>query len=353
MPRIIDVVEFVDESGKEMIHRVPERGSGDFRFGSNVIVRENQAALFYRDGKALDVFDPGKHVIGTANVPLLIDLLKLGTSGKTPFTAEVYFVSMREFIDLGWGTPEPITLRDSELGFVRLRAFGTYNMEISDPSLFVNKIVGTQGIYETPQIENFLRGLIISKMTDLLGELKKSIFDLPALYDEIGAATKAKVQDEFAARGIRMKNLIIRSISPTEETAKAIDERAQMGALGDMSKYMQFQAARGLRDAAQNPSGGVAGTGVGLGAGLGLGQMMAGAMAQGFQQPPQQAAPQQPAPTGGAPAPDVMTPAEAAAYLKVTEEEVNQMIEAGELKAKKVGKSVRIAKKTLDDFLAG
>jgi len=356
MPRIIDVVEFVDESGKEMVHRIPERGSGDFRFGSNVIVRESQVVVFFRDGKALDTFEPGKHVISTANVPLLIDLLKLATSGKTPFTAECYFVSTREFLDLGWGTPEPITLRDADLGFARLRAFGTYNLEIENAQLFVNKIVGTQGLYETSQIENFLRGVIISRMTDLLGELKKSIFDLPALYDEIGAGVKAKVQDDFAARGIKLKALYVRSISPTEETAKAIDERAQMGAIGDMAKYMQFQAARGLRDAAQNPSGGAAGTGVGLGAGLGLGQMMAGAMAQGFQQPPQQAAPQAPAGGGGGgggPAPDVMTPAEAAAYLKVTEEEVNQMIEAGEIKAKKVGKSFRIAKKTLDDFLAG
>ncbi len=346
MARIIDVVEFVDESSKEMIHRIPERGSGDFRFGSNVIVRESQAAVFFRDGKTLDVFEPGKHVIGTANIPLLIDLLKLGTSGKTPFTAEVYFVSLREFLDLGWGTPEPITLRDSDLGMVRLRAFGTYNLEIADPPLFVNKIVGTQGIYETPQIENFLRGIIISKLTDLLGEMKKSILDLPAMFDEIGAATKAKVQDDFTARGIRLKALYVRSISPTEETAKAIDERAQMGAIGDMAKYLQFQAARGLRDAAQNPGSGLAGAGVGLGAGLGLGQMMAGAMAQA-----QQPAAAQPA-AGGAPAPDVMTPAEAAAYLKVSEDDINAMIESGEIKAKKVGKTYRIAKKALDDYLS-
>jgi len=348
MPRIIDVVEFVDETGNEIVHRIPERGSGDLRFGSNVIVRESQVAIFFRDGKALDVFDPGKHVISTANVPLLIDLLKLGTSGKTPFTAEAYFVSMREFIDKGWGTPEPITMRDADLGMVRLRANGTYNFEVSDPSLFVNKIVGTQGIYETPQVENLLRGLIISRLTDLLGEMKKSLLDLPAMYDEIGAATKAKSQDDFEARGLRLKALYVRSISPTEETAKAIDERAQMGAIGDMAKYIQFQAARGIRDAAQNPSGGVAGAGVGLGAGLGLGQMMAGAMAQSLQAQPQQPQAQQAA----ASAPDVMTPAEAAAYLKVTEEEINQMIDSGEIKAKKVGKSFRIAKKTLDDFLS-
>jgi len=349
MPRIIDVVEFVDESGQEMIHRIPERGSGDFRFGSNVIVRESQAAVFFRDGKTLDVFEPGKHVISTANIPLLIDLLKLATSGKTPFTAEVYFVSLREFLDLGWGTPEPITLRDSDLGMVRLRAFGTFNIEISDPSLFVNKIVGTQGIYETPQIENFLRGIIVSKMTDLLGEMKKSILDLPAMYDEIGAATRAKVDDDFSARGIKLKALFVRSISPTEETAKAIDERAQMGAIGDMQKYIQFQAARGIRDAAQNPSGGAAGTGMGLGAGIGLGQVMAGMMQQSVQQAQQPAAAQ----PAAAAVPNVMTPAEAAAYLRVTEQDVMTMIESGQIKAKQIGTAYRIAKKALDDFLAG
>jgi excisionase family DNA binding protein len=345
MPRIIDVVEWTDDNGKDLVRRIPPRGSGDFRFGSNVIVRESQVAVFFRDGKAMDVFDPGKHVISTANVPLLIDLLKLGTSGKTPFTAEVYFVSTRQFLDLGWGTPEPIAMRDADLGIVRLRAFGTYTMEIEDPSLFVNKIVGTRGIYETPQIENHLRGVIISKLTDLLGELKKSLLDLPAMYDEIGAAAKAKVADDFAAVGIRLNTLYVRSISPTEETAKAIDERAQMGAIGDMNKYMQFQAARGIRDAAQNP-GGAAGAGVNLGAGIGMGQMMVGAMGQA-----QQAAQQPQQGSGGGPAPDVMTVAEAAAYLKVSEDDIRAMIDAGDIKAKKIGNSFRLAKKTLDDYL--
>lgn len=343
MPRIIDVIEWTDDTGKAMVNRIPARGSGDFRFGSNIIVRESQVAVFFRDGKTMDIFDPGKHVISTANIPILIDLIKLGTRGKTPFTAEVYFVSMRQFLDLGWGTPEPITMRDADLGMVRLRAFGTYAMEVSDPSLFVNKIVGTRGIYETSQIENHLRGIIISKMTDLLGELGKPLLDLPAMYDEIGAATKAKVSDDFAAVGIRLNTLYVRSISPTEETAKAIDERAQMGAIGDMNKYLQFQAARGIRDAAQNPSGGAASTGLGLGAGLGLGQMMAGAMT-GAQQAPAAAV--------VVSVPDVMTIAEAAAYMKVGEDDITAMIDSGDIKAKKIGKSYRLARKALDDFLS-
>ncbi|HEY4720381.1 MAG TPA: SPFH and helix-turn-helix domain-containing protein, partial [Anaerolineae bacterium] len=211
--------------------------------------------------------------------------------------------------------------------------------------------VGTQGIYETAQIENMLRGIIISKFTDLLGEIKIPFLDLPAKYDEIGAGTKAKVQDSFAEMGIALRALYVRSVTPTDETAKAIDERSSMGAIGDMNKYMQFQAARGIRDAAQNPSGGnIAGAGVGLGAGLGMGQMMAGAFAQS-QQAAAQPAPQAAAPAGGGPAPDVMTPQEAASYLKVSEADIMSMIQGGQIKAKQLGANYRITKKTLDDFL--
>jgi excisionase family DNA binding protein len=339
-----------------MVHRIPERGAGDFRMGSQVIVREQQAAVFFRDGKSMDVFGPGRHTITTANMPILSGLVGLATSGKTPFTAEVYYVSMRSYLDMGWGTPEPITFRDADLGMVRLRANGVYSFEINDPSLFVNKVVGVRGVYETPEIEGMLRGMIISKMTDLLGEIKIPFLDMPAKYDEIGVGTKAKVGDDFKQLGIMLKTLYVRSISPTEETAKAIDERAQMGAIGDMQKYIQFQAARGIRDAAQNPGNGVAGAGVGLGAGLGMGQMMAGAFSQAMQPPQQQQPPAAPqgapvAPTGGGPAPEVMTPTEAASYLKIAEADVMAMITGGQIKAKQMGTQYRISKKALDDFL--
>ena len=298
MVRILDVIEAPDMGPNEMVVRVPQHGSGDFRLGSQLIVRESQAATFFRDGQALDTFGPGRHTITTANIPLLVDLLKIPFSGDTPFTAEVYFVNLREFLDQKWGTPEPITLRDSELGLVRLRAFGTYSMQTNDPQLFVNKIVGTQGIYETDQIGNFLRGLIIAKLTDMLGEVmvKKSILDLPAMYSELGAGAKAIIQDDFAALGIALKTFYVNSISPTEETAKAIDERAAMGAIGDMRAYMQFKAARAMGDAAQatGETGGMVGAGLGLGAGVGVGAAMAQMMSQAMQPgAPPQAAPAQ------------------------------------------------------------
>ncbi len=207
--------------------------------------------------------------------------------GKSPFPAEVVFVNMREFLDQKWGTPEPIAFRDSDLGMVRLRAFGTSAFQVKDPALFVNGIVGQQGIYTTSVLQNYLRSIIVAKLTDLLGEQKKSVLDLPSLYNEIGAGTKAQLSDDFAAIGLTLKALYVNAITPTDDTSKAIDERAAMGAIGDMDKYMKFKAARAMGDAANQPGGGASGamqTGMGLGAGAGMGAAMAGMMSQAFQQ---------------------------------------------------------------------
>lgn len=348
MARIIDVIEAPDQQRNQMVVRMPEVGSGDFRIGSAVNVRESQAAVFYRDGKALDVFHAGRHHITTANIPLLAGLLKLATSGRNVFTAEVYFVNLVEFTDWKWGTPEPVTLRDSDFGIVRLRAFGNYSLQITDPQLFVTKVVGTGGAYRTSEIQDFLRGMIIARFTDTLGEAKIPALDLPAMQDEIGAAVRAKLTDEFDAFGLALKTFFLQNISMPEEVQKAIDQRASMGAVGDMQKFMQYQAAQAMRDAAQQEgAGGLAGAGMGLGAGAGLGAMMGQAMGQAMQ------GGQQTGGQGSEPAaPDVMTLSEAAAYMRVGEEDVLEAIKSGELKAKKIGTSYRISKKVIDDFLA-
>jgi excisionase family DNA binding protein len=354
MARIFDIIEAPDQGLNQMVYRVPSAGSGDFRIGSQVVVRENQTAVFYRDGKALDVFGPGRHTITTANIPLLVNLLGIAFSGSTPFKAEVYFVNMRDFIDMKWGTPEPITLRDKELGMVRLRANGRYSMAIQEPQMFVVKIVGTQGLFTTNQIEDYLRGIIISRLTDLIGETMGSIFDLPAKFDELSGAIRFKVADDFAMLGIQLKQMFLGSVSPTEETQKAIDERASMGAVGNMQAYMQYQAAKSMRDAA-GQSGGEAGTGVGLGAGIGLGAGMAGMINQAMQgssSGQQGQAPASGGPSTPAPAPDVMTLPEAAAYLKVDAADVQALITSGQLKAKQIGSEYRISKKALDAYLS-
>ncbi len=298
MARIFDKIEAPDMGSDELVYRVPSRGSGDFRIGSQLIVQESQTAVFFRDGKALDTFEAGRHTITTGNIPLLVNLISIPFGGETPFSATAYFVNMREMLDLKWGTPEAVTLRDSEFGMVRVRSFGTYSMQVNDPQLFVNKIVGAQGLYSTSDIQGYLRGMIISKLIDILGELnkekQKSILDLPALFNEIAAGARASLQDDFNALGITLKAFYINSISPTEETAKAIDERAAMGAIGDMQAYMQFKAARAMGDAAQagGEAGSMTGMGVGLGAGAGLGAAMASAVT-GAMQPQQTPAPAQ------------------------------------------------------------
>jgi membrane protease subunit (stomatin/prohibitin family) len=323
MARIFDVVEFVDEASQEMVHRIPERGSGDFRIGSQVIVRDSQAAVFFRSGRALDAFGPGAHTITTANIPLLVGLVGKAFSGETPFKAEVYFVSLREFTDLKWGTPTPITIKDPELGMARVQARGSYSVQIADPQLFVNKIVGTQGIYRTNNIIGFFRSMILTKLSDLIGEMGKSVIEMAGMTEELVAGARAKAAEEFAARGITLTSVYAEYIGPTEETAKAIDERASMGALGDMQAYMQFQAARAMRDAAQQPGGGVASAGVGLGAGVGMGAAMAQMMTQSTQQPAQQPAAQ---PTSATP----VTP-QTAAEIQATLDNLDMRLAAGEI----------------------
>jgi excisionase family DNA binding protein len=203
-------------------------------------------------------------------------------------------------------------------------------------------------VYRTSEIQDFLRGMIIARFTDMLGEAKIPALDLPAMQDEIGAAVRAKLGDEFDAFGLILKTFFLQNISMPEEVQKAIDQRASMGAIGDMQKFTQYQAAQALRDAAQQEGGGLTGAGVGLGAGAGLGAVMGQAMGQAMQGGQQQAESGGAAPSG----PDIMTLSEAAAYMRVGEEDVLAVIQSGELKAKKIGSSYRISKQAIDEFLS-
>ena len=350
MARIFDVVEYPSEMVDEIVHRFPETGVADLRLGSQVIVRESQAAVFFRDGRALDVLGPGRHTITTANVPLLTGLLGKLFGDRTPFTAEVYYVSMREFADRKWGTPQPIIVRNTGvgLGIALLQGFGTYSFQVNDPQQFVTQIVGQLGGFRTADIENRLRTMLLSRLQDVLGETtsENNVLDLIGLTDELSAAVRAKAQDDFLAVGLLLKSFYIGNLKPSDKSAKELRE---MGML-DMQTYTQLQAADAMRDAAQNPSGG-AGLTAGIGAGMGVGNVLAGSLAGLTQNQQSQTQPTTSAASSAMP--DVMTPSEAAGFLKVSEEDALAAITAGELKARKIGSAFRLTKEALQEYLHG
>jgi membrane protease subunit (stomatin/prohibitin family) len=272
---IIDVIQHPNERSDEIVHREPQQGAGEFTFGTQLIVREGQAAVFFRDGKALDTFGPGRHTLSTNNLPLLSGLVGLAFGGRSPFTAEVYFVAMREFPDLRWGTAQPVAFRDSELGIVRLRAFGTYSMRVADPQLFVQQVVGSRGAYTTGLIEDYLRGVVVTEFNDLLGSIHTSLLDLPGQTSEISAAMRNALIDDFRRLGLDLASFNVVAMTPPEEVQRRIDEQTGMAILGDPKRYLQFETAKSLGGDSEAPALNPAQTGLELGAGLGLGQAMA------------------------------------------------------------------------------
>jgi membrane protease subunit (stomatin/prohibitin family) len=312
---ILDLIEYPNESSNEIVHREPQDSSGEFRLGSQLIVRESQRAIFVRDGKALDDFGPGRHTLSTNNIPLLTALIGIPFGGSSPFRAEVFFVSLRELTDMKWGTPQPLVYRDTELGMVRLRAFGTYSMRVADPKLFLTSVVGARGTYTTADLDDYLKSIVLNEFNDLLGDTQTSILDIQKMTREMADATRHALSDDFQRLGLTLTSFQIVSVTPPDEVQKRIDERSGMAAIGDMQTYTQFQAAQAMRDAAQNEGGGMASMGAGIGAGVGIGQAMAGAVQGALNQPQQGPAPAQPGPTA-APVDDVVSRLEKLSQLK-------------------------------------
>jgi membrane protease subunit (stomatin/prohibitin family) len=271
----LENLEWFDDSGKQLVHRLPESGSGEIKWGAQLTVRDSQTAVFFYKGKAVEAFGPGRHTLQTGNIPILTKIASLPWAMNSPLRAEVYFINMKVFMNLKWGTRDPVAFKDAELGLIRLRAFGVFNVQVVQPILFVNRMVGTQGVFTTEAIEEYLNLVIVSRFNDFMGEQIDSVLNLPAKYDELSEGLAKRLQEDFMQFGLGMTGIYINSITPPPEVQKAIDDKSRMGVFNDMNKLMQMKTAMAMEKAAEGEA-----SGQGMGAGLGL--MMPAMLAQYF-----------------------------------------------------------------------
>ena len=276
---LLESLEWFDESGKELLHRLPEQGSGEIKFGAQLTVRESQAAVLFYKGKACDAYGPGRHTLKTGNIPILTKILSAPWGMISPLRAEVFFINLKIFPDLKWGTRDPVAFRDAELGLVRLRAHGVFNIRVIQPLLLINTLAGTMGRYTTEQVEDYLRQVIVSRFNDYLGEHLHSLFDLPGTFDDIAEGLRQRLAQDFARFGLALAGFYVTSITPPVEVQQAIDDRARMSVIKDMDNFVRMKAAMAMEKAAA--SGGEAGAGLGLGLGMMMPSIFAGAYTNG------------------------------------------------------------------------
>jgi membrane protease subunit (stomatin/prohibitin family) len=299
---LFDVVQCLDDTGKILVSRFPQSGEADLVLGTQLIVRESQAAVFCRDGKALDVFGPGRHTLSTQNLPLIGKLINLAAfKGKTPFKAEVYYTALQTQLGVKWGTSSPISFEDERLGIMELRAFGVMSYRVQKPQLLLNKFVGTRRAFTAQQIEGYLRDLAVTRLSTLLAETVKSIVGVAQHYDALGQAARARLSEDYEKLGLVLEELLVQSVTPPPEISAKLkklagkkldvegdifEKRAELEMVGqqagNLAALQAYRSADALRDAARNPglAGAAAGLGVGVGAGVALGGVMGNALGQ-------------------------------------------------------------------------
>ncbi len=334
--QFIEVIQWLDDTNDSMVYRFPVYNQ-EIKMGAQLTVRENQAALFINEGKAADLFSPGRYQLTTQNLPILTDLRGWKYGFQSPFRADVYFFNTRLFTDLKWGTTNPVMMRDAEFGMIRLRAFGIYAMKITDPKTFFATVVGTRGLTTQEEITGQLRATILSRLSDAIAESKIAALDIASKYDELSGHGKQILAPEFGAFGLELSKFFIENVSLPEEVEAAIDQRTKLGVLGDrLGQFTQLQAAEAIKTAAANP-GGIAGAGAGLGAGLAIGGAMGGAFQQaaGAMAPPPAPGTTAPPPPPGAPAapPKWSLAVNGKTYGPYTDEAMKAMLAAGQVTA--------------------
>ncbi len=272
--QLIDVIEWTDNSNKTMVHKYDMNGK-EIMMGAQLTVRESQVAIFVNEGQLADVFEPGRYELQTSNMPILTALKSWKYGFNSPFKSDVYFVNTKQFLDMKWGTSNPVMMRDSEFGMIRLRAFGIYSFRVSDPVTFLKEVFGTSALFTVEGVEGQIKRTLVSGLSDAIAESKIPALDLAANYDEIANYALQAINPKLAVLGLTLCSFVIENISLPEEVEKSMDKRTSMGVLGNLDQYAKYQAAEAMREAANNDGNGMAGMGVGMGAGAAMGQMFA------------------------------------------------------------------------------
>ena len=279
---ILKNIEWTDSSSNLIIWKYPIN-KDHVNKGSALTVRESQVAIFVDKGRLADVFLPGYYKLDTNNMPVLTKLMSWKYGFETPFKSDIYFVNTKQFTNQKWGTANPILVRDKDYGAVRIRGFGNYSFKVDDAYVFMQNLSGTNTKFETAQITDYLRSMVVSGISDAIGESKIAVLDMAANLQELSRIVETKVAEDFKAIGLELTNFVFESFSLPEELEKALDKNTSLGMMrGNMDVYTQMETLEAMKEAAKNPgaAGGTMGAGMGLGMGMGLGNIFANNMQQ-------------------------------------------------------------------------
>jgi excisionase family DNA binding protein len=345
----IDVIEWTDDSRDTLSYRFPDDDKA-IKNAAQLIVRESQVAQFMYLGQFGDTFGPGKHTLTTDNIPVLTKLQSWKYLFNSPFKADVFYVTTRLFTGNKWGTSNPVMIRDTDFGIVRVRAFGTFDFKIVNPPLFIREVAGSDQQFRLDEFADTMRSRMVSVFSEALASANVPVMDVATRHSELGDALLPVINPTMGAKyGLEITSFIIENVSVPPEVEEAIDKRSSMAAVGNLNDYVKYQMGQGMGSG----GGGAGGTAAELAVGFGIAQQM---MQQGIMNPNAPSAPavaDGTAPAGGTmPTFDLLSPADTAKALGVSESDVMAVIEAGELKAKKIGSSYRITRAALDSYLA-
>ena len=324
---VIEIIEWTDDSRNTLTHRFADADKA-IKNGAQLIVRQSQRAQFLYLGEFGDTFGPGKHTLTTDNIPVLTRLRSWKFGFNSPFKADVYFLNTRLFTGNKWGTTNPVMMPDEDLGVVRVRAFGTYDFQIVEPRVFIREVAGSDHDFTVEEFIDVMRSRIVSAFSDAVAAAKIPVLQIASRYREIGDALLPVINPVIEKKyGLQLSSFIVENVSVPAEVEQAIDKRSSMAAVGNLNEYVKYQMAQGMEK-----GGSSAGVATELAVGLSMAQQIM--QSQGA--------------VGG----DLMSPADAAKRLGVSEPDVLAIIESGELAAKKIGASYRIKRSELEAYLS-